>query len=44
MGEFHGRYRHVSVCATDLDRARAFYGGRLGLKALRTRRMEATRR
>ena len=34
MGELHGRYHHVSVCASDLDRARAFYGGRLGLKEI----------
>jgi len=34
MGELHGKYHHVSVCATDLDRARAFYGGRLGLKEI----------
>jgi catechol 2,3-dioxygenase-like lactoylglutathione lyase family enzyme len=34
MGELHGRYHHVSVCVSDLDRARAFYGGRLGLKEI----------
>ena len=34
MGELHGRYHHVSVCVTDLERARAFYGGTLGLKEI----------
>ena len=34
MGELHGRYHHVSVCVSDLDRARAFYGGPLGLKEI----------
>jgi catechol 2,3-dioxygenase-like lactoylglutathione lyase family enzyme len=34
MGELHGKYHHVSVCVTDLDRARAFYGGQLGLKEI----------
>ena len=46
MGELHGKYHHVSVCVSDLDRARAFYGGRLGLgptRSPRTVRMEETR-
>ena len=34
MGELHGRYHHVSVCVTDLERARTFYGGKLGLKEI----------
>jgi catechol 2,3-dioxygenase-like lactoylglutathione lyase family enzyme len=34
MGELHGKYHHVSVCVSDLDRARDFYGGRLGLKEI----------
>jgi catechol 2,3-dioxygenase-like lactoylglutathione lyase family enzyme len=34
MGELYGKYHHVSVCVTDLDRAKAFYGGKLGLKEI----------
>ena len=34
MGELHGKYHHVSVCFTDLDRAKAFYGAKLGLKEI----------
>lgn len=36
MGELHGKYHHVSVCVcvSGLDRARAFYGGQLGLKEI----------
>lgn len=34
MGELHGRYHHVSVCVTDLERARTFYGGKLGPKEI----------
>jgi catechol 2,3-dioxygenase-like lactoylglutathione lyase family enzyme len=34
MSELYGRYHHVSVCVTDLDRARAFYGAKLGLKEI----------
>lgn len=34
MGELYGRYHHVSVCVRDLERAREFYGARLGLKEI----------
>ena len=34
MGELHGRSHHVNICVTVLDRARDFYGGRLGLKEI----------
>ncbi|HTY79109.1 MAG TPA: VOC family protein [Candidatus Bathyarchaeia archaeon] len=30
----HASYHHVSVCVSDLERARAFYGDRLGLKEI----------